>query len=96
MQALFHDVSAGALLLHIDQRCQHLVGDRDNLRVALEAALRDDHVPAYNGNVAINSAIVIIFGSNNSSDKKSLSPVTRTSTPSKIAVEGSAHRQYHE
>ena len=37
-------------------------------------------------NAAINSAIVIIFGSNNSSDKKSLSPVTRTSTPSKIAV----------
>ena len=32
------------LPLHVDQRFQHLVGDRDNLRVALEAALRDDHV----------------------------------------------------
>ena len=32
------------LPLHVDQRLQHLVGDRDDLRVALETALGDDHV----------------------------------------------------
>ena len=32
------------LPLHVDQRFEHFVGDRDDLRVALESALRDDHV----------------------------------------------------
>ena len=32
------------LPLHVDQRLAHLVGDRDNLRVALETTRGDDHV----------------------------------------------------
>ena len=32
------------LPLHVDQRFEHFIGDRDDLRVALEAALGDDHV----------------------------------------------------
>ena len=32
------------LLLHVDQRLAHFVGDRDDLRVALETTRGDDHV----------------------------------------------------
>ena len=31
------------LPLHVDQRLEHFVGDGDDLRVALETALGDDH-----------------------------------------------------
>ena len=30
--------------LHVDDRLEHLVADRDDLGVRLEAALRDDHI----------------------------------------------------
>ena len=39
---LFHQ--SIRLPFHIDERLKHLVADRDDLRVRLEAALRDDHV----------------------------------------------------
>ena len=41
------------LPFHIDERLKHLVADRDDLRVRLEAALRDDHISEFIGNVRV-------------------------------------------
>ena len=41
------------LPFHIDERLKHLVADRDDLRVRLEAALRDNHVGELVRNVDI-------------------------------------------
>ena len=48
---LFHQSSR--LPFHIDERLKHLVADRDDLRVRLEAALRDDHVGEFISNVSV-------------------------------------------
>ena len=42
-----------ALPFQVDQRLKHFVGDRDNLRVRLEAALGDDHVRELVGDVHV-------------------------------------------
>ena len=48
---LFHQ--SIRLPFHIDERLEHLIADRDDLRVRLETALRDDHIGEFIGNVRV-------------------------------------------
>ena len=45
--------SSAKLALHIDERLEHLIRDRNDLRVGLESALGNDHIRELIGDINV-------------------------------------------